>query len=370
MTELLTKITVPTVVLKDVVGRAIKCSTMEDGIPMTTLMQLQVSSGKLFVRTTNNIDFFTAFADVDSPDFDVIVNAKLFSQTVSKLTSETTSFVLENNILTIEANGKHNIRAEVEADGSKLNFPTLDIEPSGNTYHITQEEIKSILSLNKSCKGEKGCIPAIASNYYADNTRIISTNMYKACSNPIVISDSPILLRPFVMELISAVADESGLDVYQNDTHIVFESTKGKLVGVKCDSESLPEFPAKPLANLLDTALASSVSMNRTTLVQAVDRMCLYVDSFENNRVTLTFKADEVELKSPKTNSIETVKYITAITPVTSEVTFNVDAQFLKNELVACDREAITVRFSDEVGLQLVCGDITLMLSLLNEDEV
>lgn len=367
MEATLTKVTVPTVVLRDLVARAVKGSTNVDLIPMSSLMNIKIQDGKMYVNTTDNVNYLTTFAEVTADNFEMTVLSKIFSQTVSKLTSENTTFTIEGNKVLIEANGKYNLNIERDSDGSAVKFPEIEIEAVGTTYHLKPEEIRSILTLSKSCKGEKNEVPTIVHNYYMDNKGVLTTNYYKACSNPIVLTDDAILVSNFVMDLVSVVADDSGVDVYQDSDYIVFESTKGKLIGKKV--EEVSDYPATDLSNLISNELAYSVQMNRTLFIQAVDRMCLFVDAYEQNRLYLTFTKDGLSLYSSKTDSSELVNYININTPIESEVKFSVDCMHLKNQLTACDKEDLTVRFSDEVGLQIKCGETTLMLGLLNEAE-
>ena len=368
METTLTRVTVPTVVLRDLVARAAKGSTNVDLIPMSSFMNVKVQDGKMYVNTTDNVNYLTTFAEVQADNFEMTVSSKIFSQAVSKLTSENTTFTIEGNKCTVEANGKYNISVERDADGSDIKFPSVEVTPVGNTYHLKPEEIRSILTLSKSCKAEKNEAAAqTVMNYYMDNNVVLTTNYYKACSNPIVLTENPILISSFVMDLVNTVVDESGVDIYQDEDYIVFESTKGKLIGKKVADVS--EYPANDLSNLINNDLASSVKMNRTLFIQAVDRMCLFVDAYEQNRLYLTFTTDGLSLYSSKTDSSELVRYISIDTPIEKEVKFSVDGFFLKNELTACDKEDITVRFSDEVGLQIKCGEATLMLGLLNEAE-
>ena len=367
MTATAVKVTVPTVTLRDLVSRAAKGSTNVDLIPMSSLMQVKAQDGKLFVKTTDNINYLTTYADVTCENFEMIVQTKIFSQTVSKITSIDTTFVIEGNKVTIEANGKYNISLVTDADGNAIVFPSVEVSPTGNTYHLSSEEVKSILTLNKSSKAEKTEVPATLQNYYVDSERVLTTNYFKACSNPVKLSDSPLLISATVMDLVNSVVDESGVDVYQDAEYIVFESTTGKLVGKK--SDGLADYPASDLIGVISNDLASSVQMNRTLFIQAVDRMCLFVDEYEENRLTLTFTPEGLSLYSSKSDSSETINYLSVDTPLTSSVKFSINGCFLKNQLSACDKEALTIRFSDEAGLQIVCGDVTLMLGLLNDVE-
>ena len=88
MESVLTKITVPTTVLQDLVSRASKCSTMVDLIPLSCLMELKVENNKLTVHTTDNNNHVIVSADITAPDFQAVVDSKKFSSLIMKLSAD------------------------------------------------------------------------------------------------------------------------------------------------------------------------------------------------------------------------------------------------------------------------------------------
>ena len=72
------RVTVPTVILRDLVARASKGSTNVDLIPMSSLMEVKAKDGKMCVRTTDNVNYLTTFADVTSDNFEMVVQTKIF----------------------------------------------------------------------------------------------------------------------------------------------------------------------------------------------------------------------------------------------------------------------------------------------------
>lgn len=370
MTAVLSKLTVPVQVLKELVTNASKCATNDSDAPLTSLMNIKVKDNKLSVKTTDNKDYMTMYADIESEDFEVMVEAKKTTELISKLTSQTVSLTSDGSVVTVLTNNsEHYLQAVSDVGGEALSFNEPEVVATGSTCHISLNELRSILLLNKACKGDKSVVPACAFNYYADSERVITTNMFKACSNPVALADRPTLIPAFIMELALPIADESGIDFYQNDTHIVFESTRGRVVGVKLDSAELDEFPAAPLVDLISSPLATSVQVNRSDFSKALERMCLFVNPFENNKLQLTFGSDTLKLYDTKTKSTERLSYIATQTPITEDISLAVDGQFLKNQILACDKETLLVRVDATVGIQIKCGDTTFMLSVLAENE-
>ena len=74
MTATAVKVTVPTVTLRDLVSRAAKGSTNVDLIPMSGLMQVKAEGGKLYVTTTDNINYLTTYADVTCDNFEMVLS--------------------------------------------------------------------------------------------------------------------------------------------------------------------------------------------------------------------------------------------------------------------------------------------------------
>ena len=215
MTEaVLTKVSVPTTLLQDLVNRAAKGSTMQDIIPLSCLMQVKIKDKKLSVRTTDNTNFVTATSQstVEADDFEIVVETKLFQALISKLSKENTTLSVEGNSVTITADGTYNIPLSVDADGSRISFPEPTFTPVGGSKVVTPEEVRSILSLNKACKADAKEIPAIY-NYYFDGSQVLTTNVFKGCKNSISVFDTAVCLPPNVVDLLSVVTDSTGVTV-------------------------------------------------------------------------------------------------------------------------------------------------------------
>lgn len=366
--ETLTKVSIPTELLQDLVSRAVKGSSMIDKIPLTCLMAIKVSNKKLTISTTDNTNQLVLSADLDMPDFEAVVSSGFFASLVSKLSTNLTSLSVEDNKLIIEANGKYTKALPTDSDGSTIKF----IEPTQVNgiakHHITNDMIDSILTLNKSCKADIKEMPSIY-NYYMDSERVLTTDFYKACDNPVVLFDEPTCINPALMELIPSVADEKGVSIIVDGDNIVFESSKGKLYGRKCVKEEVDQFPVEGLLTSFKETSPYTCLVNRSLLINAIERICLFVDVYHSNKMTITFNNKELKLYTDSTDSAESLKYLSEISGEDIEVSVDVDALFLKNQLNACNKEDITIKFGLPTGIQLQCNKTNLLLSVLGEDE-
>lgn len=360
--------TITTAVLQDLVAKAVKGSSMVDKLPLTCLMQIKVKDNKLTVSTTDNTNHLTVFANVQANDFEAVVDSKLFSALVSKLSTDNTTLSIEENKLIVEANGKYNIALPVDSDGSSIKFTEPYIIENKEGTLVGTEAIKSILSLNKSCKAEMKELPALF-NYYMDNEKVLTTDFYKACSNPIKVVEEAVCLPPNLMELVPYICDNDGVKVVTDENNIMFYSSTGRLCGKKCIKEELEAFPVADLMESLNDGIPYACKINRTLLINAIDRICLFVDTYNSNKITLIFNNKQVTLHSDSTNSNESLIYLAELAPETPEFKIDVDALFLKNQLNACNQEQLTIKFGNEAAIQIQCDKVALLLSVLGEDE-
>ena len=355
MEATLSKVTLSTVVLKDLVTRSFKGSTMIDLIPLSCLMEIKVKDKKLTVRTTDNSNFITTWADVDAEDFSMVVQSKLFMQTISKITTETVTISVEENKVTIQGNGKYNMALSTDADGSTINIPEVQFTPVGGSKRISGEDVRSILSYNKSCKAVSKEIPATY-NYYMDDKVIYTTNVFKACRNPISMFESPVCLTPTLVDLIPSVCDADGVIVSQSEDMVKFESSVGVLYGKKCVPEDLEAFPSTGLNNVFAATTQNSIKLCREELLSLLDRMNLYVSTLESNKVLVTFESDKVVFVSPSTDSRESISYMKGSVLAGEAISMPLDALSLKEMVTACDREELNISVNSETGLRIQCG--------------
>lgn len=374
MDAILTKSKVPTSILKELVKRAIKGSTMIDVIPLTCLMGISVKENKLTIRTTDNINFVTVFSEVEAPDFEVVVESKKFATLVDKLSSEYTTFIVNDTKLTLETDsGQYHFSLAVEEDGSKIQLPEKTFTANGGSVNVSLEELKSVLSFNRACKADGKDSPALY-NYYFDNEQVFTTDNAKACRNPLVFSDRPMVLSPAVLDLVLSVVDEKyGVDITQDETNIMFSSPIGTLVAKKGVQADLDMFPVNPCKQVFTRDMDYMTKLSKYQLTSALDRMTLFTDPLDQNVLTLIFNKDGVTLLDENSDSKETIKYIVEKEeeklPDFEPISLKLDVKCLMQELSAYSKEKVDIGFTDEVGILFVCDKVRLLLGVLTQDQ-
>ena len=374
----LSKVTIGTAVLQDVVARAAKGSTNQDIIPLSCLMQVQVKDNKLSVTTTDNINYLTATTPVavNQPDIEFVVNSKVFSSLISKITTPQIVLSIEDGNVVIKGNGTYKVAIAADSDGTAVSITVPEFEAIGDSYHVSPINVNDILRLAYTCKSENKQVPVLF-NYYADDKHVLATDQYKGCMLPIPMFSTSTVIPPKIMSLVPTVvvvdskdpAIKDGVDVYSNDRFIVFESAYGRLYGPKCSDEEAAEYPADALIEVLSNPNLPSVSLIRTMLYNAVDRMNVLSNQLENNLVYFVWDSDKVTIINRDKTSQEEIAYVNAVPSITEPVTVSLDSKDLL-QILSLAPENLNIQAS-EYGIYIDIGPKSaLTLSCVEEGTI
>ena len=354
MESVLTKVTLQTAILKDLVAKAVKGSTMNPVIPLSCFMQVKVQDGVLYIRTTDNINFVTTKKEVENtPNFEIVVESKQFSATISKLSSEYTSLTIDGNSLTIEAGtGRYNMPLSVDSDGSNIKFPEPEFTPIGGSRVVTPTEMKAILSYNKASKAESREMPAIF-NYYVDNECVITTNKTKACASAISFTEQPACIPPNLMELLPTVMDESGITIQENEDSILASSTIGTVYGKKCLPADVEVFPAAGAKSLFSQNASKEVSVPKQDLLNVLDRMLLFVDTLQYFRVDVTFTKDTLKIYDVNSKSVETISLLPNDLEEFDPITLPIDAKEFYAQVATVIPTVVNIGVTENFGIKI-----------------
>lgn len=361
-------ISLQTPVLQDIVSKSVKACSYLDSFPITGYIKLTVKDGILTLISTDNVNILKLQKSNIQGEIDIVVNARLFSSLIAKMSSPMIEISVEGNTVLVKGNGKYEIPLIKEDDGSTVEMPSYSFDTNVSSNQITNSDIRNILTMNKSCKADMKEVPSLF-NYYMDQERVLTTNYFKACNNPVKLFNSPVCLPPEIVELLPVVADESGLTVQQNEDCVLFTSTNGTLYGKKAVAEDLASYPVSDLIECMNEDYSYSCIVNKTLLSNALDRLCLFTGDYDSNAVNLVFDNDKLTLTTKRCNTNESISYLQA--PVMSDTTFSItlDAIFLKGQLASTPKEDTTIKFGSESGIQLVCDKIVQLSSCLGEEE-
>lgn len=361
------KLTMKTEKLKEMVSRAVKGVGNNKLIPLTSLMAIEVKDNKLTLITTDATNYLYIVEDkVVADDFYVVVDANTFSKLVSKMTCENVTLEVSSGVwvLNVKGNGNYKIELPLDENGEPIKYPDpvekLDLSSAEQrtinrtTIQVILETIKPALAVTL----ENPCY----TGYYIGND-VVATDTYKIASMNINLLGNNRLVSPEFMDLLSVMNAEK-ITVMYTDTDVVC-STPDCIVCGKF-MEGIEDYAIDAINELVDTEMNSFCSVPKNAILQLLDRLSLFVGTYDKNAIHLTFTQNGLQVSSKAANGVEIIDYIASenFNPFTCAI----DIQMLTQEIKAISNDVIELYYGTDNAIKMTDGNITIIVALLEDD--
>lgn len=361
------KLTVKTEKLKDMVSRAVKGVGNNKLIPLTSLIAIEVKDNRLTLITTDATNYLYVSEDnVVADDFYVVIDANTFSKLVSKMTCENVTLEIKSDVqfLEVKGNGNYRIELPLDEDGRPIKYPdpvaNLDLSAATQktinktTVQVILETIKPALATTL----EDPCY----TGYYIGN-QVVATDTFKIASMDINLLDNNRLVSPEFMDLLSVVNGEK-ISVMYTDTNIVCSTNDCTVYGKFM--EGIEDYSIDAITGLVDTEFDSFCSVPKSALLQLLDRLSLFVGTYDKNAVYLTFTQNGLQISSKAANGVELINYVASEN--FRDFTCAIDIQMLTQEVKAIQNDVIEIYYGEDNAIKMTDGNITIIVALM-EDE-
>ena len=327
------KLTLKTEKLKEMVSRAVKGVGNNKLIPLTSLMAIEVKDNKLTLITTDATNYLYIVEDkVVADDFYVVVDANTFSKLVSKMTCENITLEVKTGLFVLEVRGNGNYKIELPLDenGEPIKYPDpvekLDLS-SAEQRTINRTTVQVILETIKPALAVTLENPCYTGYYVGDD--VVATDTYKIASMNINLLGNNRLVSPEFIE---------GIEDYAIDA----------------------------INGLVNTEMNSFCSVPKNAILQLLDRLSLFVGTYDKNAIHLTFTQNGLQVSSKAANGVEIIDYIASenFTPFTCAI----DIQMLTQEIKAISNDVIELYYGTDNAIKMTDGNITIIVALLEDD--
>lgn len=354
---------VKTKTLQEMTQKAMKGASNSKILPLTSMLAIELKSNVLTLTTTDFSNYLEIKQDkVEGEDFYVVVQADIFSKLIGKLTTEEVSLTVEGNVLTVKANGTYKLELPVDEDGSLVQFPEYKKNLDATTTFIKLATLKSILTTNKASVAQDLTVPALT-GYYIDENGVLTSDSFVACHNKVTGLKNPFMLPCQVVELFN-VLDQEDVSVTVGETDVVFNTNNATINGKLLMEKD--NFPVDAINNYLRTSFDSKCKLPKDALLSILDRLSLFVGTYDKNEVYLTFTTDGIIVESKQGTGKELIKYqeSTNFTPFTCCM----DIEILKSQIQAQQTEVIDLYYGNDTAVKLASGAIIQIVSLSEDD--
>lgn len=365
------KFTTNTAQFQNMVAKAVKGAGMNNDLFITQLMSISLKDNVLTLTTTDSNNYlYVKQHKVAGEDFSVVVAVDKFAKLISKLTCEEVTLEIptakqgELDKLVIKGNGKYVIELPYDEEGELIDYPNpleADSEKFWSHSEVKLSTIRHILSTAKAALlvgKEDMCY----SDYYVGD-RVVATDTYKICGIDVKIFDEPKLISSQLMDLLDVMTQEN-IEVRYNDDTIIFDTGDVTVYG-KSD-EGVEEYQIDAISGLLDEQFPSSCKIEKSPLLQMLDRLSLFVDVFDKNSVYLTFTKEGLQVSSKKDSGSELIPYKESDN--FADYTCCLDIDLFKTQVKAYQSDVIEILYGKENSVKFVLNSTKQVIALADDD--
>jgi len=362
------KLTIKTEKLKEMVSRAVKGVGNNKLIPLTSLMCIELKDNKLTLITTDATNYLYITEDkVIADDFYAVVDANMFSKLISKMTCDNITLEIKTGILSVKGNGNYKIELPLDENGEPIKYPDpyeklCDVSSDVGT--INRTTIQVILETIKPALATTLENPCYTGYYVGDN--IVATDTYKIASMGVKLFESdPKLVSAELLDLL-AVMNAEKIRVETSDNDVIFITPDCIVCGKFM--EGIDDYAIDAITDLVNTEIDSFCSVPKSALLQLLDRLSLFVGTYDKNAVHLTFTNEGLQVSSKAANGIELIKYV--VSDNFKDFTCSIDIQMLTQEVKAIQSDVIEMYYGEDNAIKMTDGNITIIVALLEDDDM
>lgn len=352
--------------LQEMTQKAMKGASNNKILPLTSMIAIQLKENTLTLTTTDFSNYLEIRQDkVEGEDFYVVVMADLFSKLVGKLTTEEVTLSVTDKVLAIKANGQYKMELPVDEDGELVKFPEYKSNETANKYEVKLATLKSIWNTNKASVAQDLTTPALT-GYYVDCNGVITSDSFVACHNKVMnVSVAPYMLPYQVVELFG-VLEQEDVTIYVGQTTVDIHTHNATIYG-KLLLETA-NFPIDAIVNYLETSFDCKCKLPKDALLSILDRLSLFVGTYDKNEVYLTFTQDGIMVESKQGTGKELIRY--AESTNFQPFTCCMDIEILKSQIQAQPLDAIDLYYNNPTAIKLASGPVVQIVSLSEDDRV
>lgn len=353
--------------MKEAVNKAIKGAGFNNLIPITSMIGIKLSGGKLRLLTTDMTNTLCIIIDkVAGDDMDITVDADKFGKLIVKTTSEDIDLSVKDDVLFVKANGTYKIPLISDEEGL-ISFPDIKMLSDIKTIDC-KTKLSSVMqayNINKSALAKTLENPALT-GYYCDDT-VISTDANVITFNGFKMFDNeePILISAQQMQLLTLNTKED-IEVFIGRASIQFVTEDVIIDGALM--EGIEDFPADDVKAYLDEAFTSSCKVPKDLLLSVLDRLALFIEPYDKNGAYFTFGRKGVNIHSKKDASTETINYVES--KDFEPFVCCVDIPMLKEQLQANPDDTVKICYGNENALKIESGKVIQVIALLEDEDL
>ena len=350
---------IDTSILKNMLSAASRCKPSKL-LEITNYYELDFSVEGISLRATDGVNFIT----INHPtkcdeEMTVIVKADQFSKLINKTTKDTVTLKLMDNYLEIKGNGTYKV--EIVSDEV---YPTLDIDVD-KEFMITYTTLSNTIldgAKAKSTSPNDG----VLYSYLLRDSQIITADAIKVYSTELegeYLDDVELLIPPTLATLLQSIDVEKVIFMVNKDCTLL-RAVGQNVIITGALQEGAAEYPN--VMPLLNSKYPYTCEVNVKEVLQAVDRLNLFVGLYDKGIIDLVFSDVNMTIAT-SSKSVEAVEYTKGI-DLPEPFMISVNGGYLRDLFSAVDEPTVTIEFGTDETIKLCTKDSIMLLATADEE--
>lgn len=334
-------------------------------LAITSSMGITVKDGDLTLSTTTNamnLDVIVKDVADKAVSMYVCTDGNLFGKLVAKTTTDFIELEQTENSLRFTGDGVYNLPLIQDEEGNMARITDIKVE-SNESYTVSAQDLKKLLTYNKLAVSKSYDQP-IYTGYCVKDNHIYTFNDVTACISSVDLKNISALLPAPMVDLFNLFEDKTVTVSIQGNS-IKFSSADVTITGALL--EGLSYYPADAIAQLANSAdFKNTVKISKPKLSAALDRLSLFIDKTDKNKITVTFSENNLIITNNASSAGEQLDYTEK--SITESKIYPVDLQDLKGVVDASPVDVITILFGHDNGICIEDGNMRYIVPMLDEE--
>lgn len=351
------KFTVNTAKMNSILSKLSKGVGNSKILPITEYLKLELVDGVLTIIATDASNFITYVEkEVEGENGTAIVKADKLIKLVAKTTKQQVSFELKDTFLEVKGNGTYKVELFETNE-----YPEYQFNEDIKGIAVKTPILKKAFDINKSAIATEMLMPCLTG--YNLGSDVITTDGVKMCLNDTSILGEQRALIPKKLADLLQVINAEEVYIQKEGNKLLFTSENITIFGTELDG--IEEYPDISVVTTLQFPNYSIVK--RQQLLDALDRLSLFVDNTTNYGVRFTFNDDALYVEDLKQKSTEKIEYVEKSQEEQNvELIFNLG--YVTDLTSALTKENAEIYYSQELPLKFKEENVTLVLSTMSPE--
>lgn len=342
-------------------------------IPITSMIGIKTAkteSNKILLHTTDATNYLTAMLDVENIEgleLDVTITFDTFYKLITKTTTDLIVVTDKDKYLEVSANGTYKFDKLLTEEGNYYSFKSKSLNRNDNNveeFTINKVDVEKIKKVNTPSLATTLELPALT-GYYVGNKVVSSDSFVMTQLNKEIVT-TPIILSSKVIDIASALEKETlKLNIAGNDIAI---STDEYLL-VSSVVDTVNNYPINDIDALMNNSeFKGTAKISIKSLLDTIDRLSLFVTTYDNQAINLSFTGNKLVITSKSTNGVEMIDLEETNEMLSgTDINCSVNIEYMKKELSSIDEDKVEVCYGNENFVTFKTAEVTKYICTLEE---